>query len=454
MSEIKTGLEVVVSDDHMEASLLLPAAAVYSVHGDEIISLLKSHGIQRGISKSAIIEFLKNPVRDTPVVIARGRLPIKGESSQTDLKYTSPSKELVPKCLASGQVDFRNLDIIHIVKENELLATKIPARPGTAGYDVYGRPVPAPNGDDLPLKVGANVGVSEDGMEARSLIEGAVTFEGERIAVTPVVEIAGDVDFSVGNINFPGTVIVRGSVLGGFTVVAGEDVSISGTVEAATIQCKGNLTVKGGVLGQGRARLEAGADFAARFINEATVEARGNILTNGAILHSQVSAGGQVLVSGRDGSVAGGRVQALSGITCESAGSNMGTKTQLILGYEDDVPKKIRQAAVEIEKMEKDMQKLQQDIEHFDPNRMSREDYLRKMERMPDMEQEILAAQERRNELKNIIETARKSVIKIKGPIFPGVSITIDDVTMKTDNALKALTFYREGGKLQSRSAF
>jgi len=43
----------------------------------------------------------------------------------------------------------------------------------------------------------------------------------------PVYEVDGDVDYGVGNINFIGSVVIKGSIRDGFSVVAGSDIRLA-----------------------------------------------------------------------------------------------------------------------------------------------------------------------------------------------------------------------------------
>ena len=65
-------------------------------------------------------------------------------------------------------------------------------------------------------------------------IDGLFTLTGgETINVFPIYEVNGDVDYHTGNIDFVGTVVIRGNVLTGFRIRAAGDIRIVGGVEGA-----------------------------------------------------------------------------------------------------------------------------------------------------------------------------------------------------------------------------
>ena len=60
-------------------------------------------------------------------------------------------------------------------------------------------------------------------------------------------EVDGDVDVSIGNISFVGSIIVRGTIRSGFKVEAEGDIEVWGNVEAATVQSQGNVIIRGNI---------------------------------------------------------------------------------------------------------------------------------------------------------------------------------------------------------------
>src|SRR5690606_15317621 len=118
--------------------------------------------------------------------------------------------------------------------------------------------------------------------------------------------VPGDVDFSTGNIDFIGSVKVMGSVRNGFSVKAAGNVEIMGRLEGGFINTGGNIVVKEGIVGQGKGNIKAGGSVYARFLENAQVEARKDVLVGDSIMHSTVRAGGKIVVNGKKGKIVGG----------------------------------------------------------------------------------------------------------------------------------------------------
>lgn len=102
------------------------------------------------------------------------------------------------------------------IKSGDIISKKIPATRGTPGMDVYGNIVEARDGKDKFFFKGKNVKESEDGQELLSAIDGRVAYVNQMINVYPVLEIEGDIDLSVGNIDFVGTVFIKEKYQKGF----------------------------------------------------------------------------------------------------------------------------------------------------------------------------------------------------------------------------------------------
>ena len=78
-------------------------------------------------------------------------------------------------------------------------------------------------------------------------LDGQLVENNNKIIVDPTIEIKGDVDLSTGNIDFNGSVLIKGSVQAGFAVRADGDVEIRGTISGGNVEAK-NIIVFGGIL--------------------------------------------------------------------------------------------------------------------------------------------------------------------------------------------------------------
>ena len=143
--------------------------------------------------------------------------------------------------------------------------------------------------------------MSEDGLRLYSEVSGHVSLTDGRVFVSDTYEVAADVDSSTGDIDYEGNVVVRGNVITGFTVKAKGDIEVYGVVEGAYIEAEGQIILRRGMQGMNKGILKANGNIITKFIENAEVIAGGYINTD-SIMHSKVSAKGDIVVGGDEAS--------------------------------------------------------------------------------------------------------------------------------------------------------
>ncbi|MHB1629980.1 MAG: FapA family protein, partial [Bacilli bacterium] len=162
----------------------------------------------------------------------------------------------------------------------------------------------------------------------------------QNVSVLPVYHVQRDVDFSTGNIDFVGSVRVAGSVRSGFTVKAKGNIDVHGIVEAASLEASGSIVIRGGVQGSSRCKIAAGASVQAQYLQNATVEAEGNVTVSDSIMNSSVSGYG-VFLTGKRGLLVGGVTQAKTRISVRTAGSQLAVPTRFELWPDGELNLKV-----------------------------------------------------------------------------------------------------------------
>lgn len=271
-----------------------------------------------------------------PLVVARGTDPVNGPNAFIDYKFNSNSMRGKPVEMMDGRVDFYNLHLIQNVEPGEVLAVKTPAGPGIPGHTVTGQELPAKPGKDMVLALGKNVEFADNNTRVLATGKGHVILTGNKLSVSNVYEINGDVDFNTGNIEFIGTVVVKGSVREGFKVVADGDVEVMNTIADGVVSCTGSLKVKNGIVGRDKSRIKAGGHVFTRFIENSTIEAGADVIVGEAIMHSKVSARKNITVGGK-GVIVGGIIRAGEDIKCKIVGSPLATATELEAGINPEL---------------------------------------------------------------------------------------------------------------------
>jgi len=230
-------VQVKVSQDAMEAHMIVSAEANEEISKEDLLSQLKSHGVVYGIMEDAIENIVKSKIFDKPVLVAVGKKPVDGKDGQVVI-IRSEQTEGGQSVADRGKIDLRELPsrMRTIVRTGQTVAEIIPPTEGKEGWNVLGRVLKPKPGKPPQLKLGRNVRLVEDGKKVVAAVDGILIAAADgTIDVNEVLNVQGDVDYSTGNIDFPGEVQIKGDVKPGFTVKAKGDVVVGGVIEAATV---------------------------------------------------------------------------------------------------------------------------------------------------------------------------------------------------------------------------
>ena len=215
-----------------------------------------------------------------------------------------------------------------------------------------GKVIRAKDGKEAVFKIGKNIRLSPDGLQAIAEVDGTILFDNDKISVIQMLEIKGDVGVETGNINFQGQVIINGNVTSGYSIECDGDLVINGVVEGATLRTNGSLVISRGIQGHDNANIYCEGNLTSNFINSATVFSRGDIET-GAIMNSIVKSDGKITVKGKKGLIVGGDITSKSDIEANVVGSEMGIITSIKLGVDIEVIDELKALTTEVkEKME------------------------------------------------------------------------------------------------------
>ncbi|AVY92717.1 hypothetical protein DFO50_10358 [Microvirgula sp. AG722] len=339
IGEVQDGVcEVSVAEDSMSAWLtIVPPAGGKPVTPEEVRDAIRARRIVHGVQMDTLRAALVAGSCDRKV-IARGEPPTSGQPTRFTSVLEAPVTPGDDD--ESTSVDYRSMGVLVLVGVGTPLMRRKPARQGLPGKDVLGMPVPASPVMDLPF-ASSLVGVAPDPADPDLLVAtvaGSPSFLDKGVNVTQVVDVA-EVGLTSGNIDFDGTLNVKGDIRAGMTVHVGGDIVVTGTIEAAEVVAGGNVSVKGGIIGK-----SGGADTAvircegsvvARFIESARIDAGGCVRAERGIRQAEVNAGDSVLVE--SGGISGGKTCALQRIQAAVLGQPSGLPTVLQAGFHPGV---------------------------------------------------------------------------------------------------------------------
>ncbi len=458
ISEVNEMAKVRVTDDKMLAIMRFypPSMNGKFMTEKDIMNELERVNVKYGISAKVIKAYTMGQqfCRDIPV--AKGVPVVQGKDARVVYKFeTSPTSK--PKLLEDGSVDFHELNLFTSVKQGDLLAELIPEEQGKEGIDVYGNVIPPVRVKPGVLKHGRNIRMSEDKTKIYSDVDGDVKLEVDTVFVSNTYTVPADVDTSTGDIHYNGNVYVTGNVRSGFTIEATGDIEVNGVVEGARLVSGGNIVLKRGVQGMGKGYLEARYDIVTKFIESTSVKAGGTINT-GSSLHSDLTAGDKVIVSGRKGFLIGGTISAGKRIEASVFGNKMNTSTTLKVGVEPEVMERYKELTTLIKEQQDDLLQHKQVLETL-KKKMA--------EGFKLLPNQLVMAKESGEALKNLNELLEKESaeymllkkeieentggkIVVNHTVFPGVCICISNRVYHVKDIRSRCQFRADGADVVS----
>ena len=292
-----------------------------------------------------------------------------------------------------------------------------------------------------------------------SEVSGNVTLVNDTVFVANQYEVPADVGASTGDIEYDGSILVKGNVLTGYTLKATGDITVNGVVEGASLFAGGKIVLKRGVQGMAKAAMEAEGDVISNFIESATVKAGGKVITD-AIMHSQITAKDDVLVHGKRGLIAGGRVQTKTRIEARTVGSTMGTATELEVGIDPAVTERYKFLEKEMDSLANEKESLMQNLKilkkRLETQGKLDDDKMKNLTELGVKIQEIDSKVEEDKKESELLEEelGKQSAGKIivENIAYPGVKLTISSVSTNIHTETQHSAFVREGADIRIRA--
>jgi uncharacterized protein len=453
-------VEVTVSKDKSEAVMMLTSAfGGAPVSFEDVVIALKGAGIKYGIKKDNILKMLREKIYNQPVIIAAGDKTVDGENARIEFYFDTKFKRPKPSVADDGSIDYRELSLYEKIKAGDPVARKIPRSEGSPGINVFGEKVAPRIGKDLPYPGGLNTKPDKDDPNlVIAALDGQPKFQSNRVHVYPLIEIFGNVDYSTGNIDFTGSVNIRGNVLTGFTVKAGGDVTVGGCVEGARVESGGNVVVRQGIVGMDAGFVLARGNVSAKHIDKATIYAEGNVYVDETIMYSRVSSSGEVVVSGAKGLIIGGITRASKFVHANQIGAAINPVTVIEVGGSpsfrqelEDLENEMAAAEEAVLNQEKSLKSIEKNKEQTQSDAASRERHLRLSRDHFALVSRLRAYRERKESLEEKLTRMSGHSIRVyvRNRVYPNTKISIKTALWICKEPMDFVTFYERDGEVQ-----
>lgn len=445
-------LQVTVSDDKLQAYLVFRRVeGNMTLTVRELEQFLNAKGVRFGVQADTLYLISQRPQEFyfTQNLVAVGLPPTNGKDGYIRVLFDSSEQGKGPQEREDGSVDYKEVKQLSNVKTGQLIAERIPPEPGSPGKAVTGEDIPQKDGKDAQFKIGKNVVVNPERTAMYAAIDGLVTkTEKDKLNVFPVYEVNGDVDYNIGNIDFVGTVVVRGNILTGFRVRASGDIRVTGGIEGAEVESDGSIEISGGIIGSNKGFVKAGRDVRCSFIQEGNVFAGEDVVVSQSIMHSNVRAGRNVQCAGAKGLIVGGLIQAGDRVVARMIGNSMSTATAIEVGVRpelrqelNDLRTSLRQLADNMDKTDKALALLDQlaSVGQLAPDKLALRVKLSATKRQTNEEMKV--AKDRILDIEKTLEDASTARVDAVHTMFGGTKIVIGRYTRFVKDSSQRVSF-------------
>ena len=450
------GFTLLISRDQMEAAIATDGKEKQITY-EEVQKELEEYGICYGLDETIQQRFPLINTKPENLVAARGRRPVDGEDGWYEYFIDRDVKK-TPIVLEDGSVDYQNAKWFEIVKKGQKLASYHFAKEGSPGYTVFGEELPGQRGKEKRILSGAGFSLLEDGKTYVADYDGKIEFVGDQMQITNIL-VLDDVIQSKGNVDFNGSVYIRGMVGAGMIVRATEDIIVDGFTESAVLEAGGDILLRKGNNAGGKGHIHAQGDVCGTFFESSKITAGREIRAN-YCLNSDLKAGESITISGKNGVLMGGMAKAENAIQAYYIGSDKGLITNLKLGSSPQYSKEEASLANREKKVQHELLLLRnayKEIRSKYPPEVRNQNpiYLKLEDAIYTKEKELEKIINEREAFKKQRNRRRAAKVVVQGRLFTGVCVEIngviwhseqvDNITLKNDANTNTIRIYRNG---------
>lgn len=441
LDQIGLPFKIVVSPDGMEAYLSI-ANLNNRPTEDEVLKELWACKIRKGILRKEITKACDGTYEEDTVLIAVGKNVENGRDGWYEYFFKTDVNRK-PKLLPDGSVDYRDIEWYDAVKKGDKLAFYHKAEDGIDGYDVEGNILKSTRGKEQSILSGNGFQMDSDRCTYYAKIDGMVKLDGDRLEVSEMLEVE-EINSSIGNIIFNGSVHVRGNVGAGVTIKAGKDIIVDGFIEGANLEAAGEIVLRKGMNGSGKGKIKAGGNVTAKFLESADVYAGGMIhidYSMNSILYSEEMVEAKL----RNGTIVGGVCTGVKGVSAQNIGTRAAVQTTIRAGsstalmkLNNEIYRQLSSTNEEIRILENVRREMEGKL---NAEQLAEQPVYEKVQNAlytKGKEAEELVA--RQEEIRSRLLELSRAVIEAKGTIYDGVKVWLGEVTWHSEKELTDVT--------------
>lgn len=438
IANVDCSYDVTVSPGNKEAFVFVkpPSGTGKHVTEEGIKEALKANNVVFGYRDDMIKMIVDERKYSQKLCVAVAQLPVDGVSGSITYNFAK-TVEAAPTENEKGFVDYKDLGLIRIIRAGDVIADITLPTEGEPGIDVRGGKIQQYPGKKAQFSIGTNTKITDDGLHIVAAVDGQLVFKSNAFSVDTTVTINGDVDASVGNINFIGDVIIKGNICEGFKVSSNSNITVSGEVNGATLEAGGNITIKQGCI---YSKITCHGNVSALFCERSNINCDGDISAQNYVI-CDIYCAGELITKASNGSIIGGKYVVLNSLEASNIGSKTYTPTDITLGDNAILADEKTQLEMKIAATQKKIDDLTMIVNFLNEKK-------KELHKLPEEKEEMLATAVRQRVISNVeIKNSQKRIeeinvylgtkqqlwVKCKGYIYPGTRITINDNVFKAD---------------------
>lgn len=484
-------VNITVSSDSKRALLTLtPADGGLSLTMDDIKQQVQQVELLEELVNWQTVQAALERGQVKEVCIANAKPAVNG-SDAVYMPLVTSEVDQVPVVDENGVADMLSAHSFTLVDQGEALMRRQPATSGEPGMDVTGKEIPPVPGKDPGFAKGiegAEIAQNDENLLIAT-IKGHPVLLANGVSVDPVLHV-DNVDLSTGNIEFDGSLEVRGDVAPGMKINVTGDVVVKGTVERAEIIAGHHVLVQGGIFGdekvgrepehgsenqsgqesqpESESEAEPGIHFAvqakgnieAGFLNLVAVKAEQDVVVKQYIGNSYVEAGRQILLgqNGGKGVCFGGSLQANQFAHIAQLGNDTYVETQVRVGRLDQLQAQHQQIEDELEARRQEANQLQaiyDKISQKDPGmlgKVSVDKTKRIANTIAAIRETIQSKQQALQALVEAMDKHRNAMLIIGKRIYPNTLIIINGARKRFHDEYRGDSWINHNGQIIPQS--
>ncbi|QNN21225.1 DUF342 domain-containing protein [Planctomycetales bacterium ZRK34] len=438
-----------VSPDEMYASLEVTQGLI---DGEQLLAMclteLRSRNVQ--INKSVeqqVAEQLRplsKPDVGAVTIELRGRPPKPGDDGRLEWAQgcAPPDKHAVApghEADSDQAIDYYNQRKFITVTAGQPVLRIVPPTDGDSGVTLSGKDLPSKAGQPVKIRVDPNSVVTEADGTCTAVIDGLLKFDGQKLSISPHLEIHGHVDFSTGNIDFQGDVQIGKGIRDCFIVRANGNVIVDGPIESAGIETGGDLHANRGIACHSPSSIIVGRNLQARYLDTAHVCVKGSANVEREVIQSKLTVGDSLTIE--HGSLIGGITCVGRKVSLANIGSDAEVITTLYMAHDPSYAVLLQRTEEYLDYLQTKLKKVTDQLTQIQ-QLGGRGDHAADMltELMCDkynLETQFTRLRTKYEKLNDCYQKRRRADLDIAKQIHAGVRLIIDDQEIRVTRPIR-----------------